>query len=195
MVNANPGRHWLAVLSYSDESEAIAIANDTPYGLGGYVFSLDRAHAMAGGAQLRAGRIFCNGAPANYVAPLGGYNQSGNGREMGVFGLEEYLQVKAMIGFDEPVERRNHEHRLIGLGAMGGPLARRLLAGHTLHVWDINAAAVERFEKLGARPAPTAPCATRSRQRPTNWAVTPTSTRWPGFSNAGQGSVSQAPDR
>ena len=53
---------------------------------------------------LRAGRIFCNGAPANYVAPMGGYTQSGNGREMGGFGLEEYLEVKAMIGFDEPVE-------------------------------------------------------------------------------------------
>ena len=94
----------LAVLAYSDESEAIAVANDTPYGLGGYVFSSDRARARAVGAQLRAGRIFCNGAPANYVAPMGGYKQSGNGREMGVFGLEEYLEVKAMIGFDEPAE-------------------------------------------------------------------------------------------
>jgi aldehyde dehydrogenase (NAD+) len=91
----------LAVMPYSTEEEAITIANDTPYGLGGYVFSADRARAQAVGERLRAGRIFYNGAPSNPVAPMGGYKQSGNGREMGVFGLEEYLEVKAMIGFDE----------------------------------------------------------------------------------------------
>jgi aldehyde dehydrogenase (NAD+) len=91
----------LAVMPYATEEEAIAIANDTPYGLGAYVFSADRARARAVGARLRAGRVFYNGAPSNNVAPMGGYKQSGNGREMGVFGLEEYLEVKAMIGFEE----------------------------------------------------------------------------------------------
>jgi aldehyde dehydrogenase (NAD+) len=92
----------LAVISYSTEAEAVEIANATAYGLGGYVFTSDREKGLAIGAQLRAGRVFYNGAPSNPVAPMGGYKQSGNGREMGVFGLEEYLEVKALIGFDEP---------------------------------------------------------------------------------------------
>jgi aldehyde dehydrogenase (NAD+) len=93
----------LAVLSYTDEDEAVEIANASPYGLGGYVFSSDRDKALSVGARLRVGRVFYNGAPSNNVAPMGGYKQSGNGREMGVFGLEEYLEVKAMIGFEPPV--------------------------------------------------------------------------------------------
>lgn len=92
----------LAVIPYATEAQAVEIANGTPYGLGGYVFSSNRQKAYDIGAQLRSGRIFFNGAPSNYVAPMGGYKQSGNGREMGVFGLEEYLEVKSMIGFDEP---------------------------------------------------------------------------------------------
>jgi len=90
----------LSVLSYRTEEEAIAIANGTPYGLGGYLFTSDpkKGHAIA--AQMRAGRISFNGAPANAAAPMGGYKQSGNGREMGVFGLEEYLEVKALFGFE-----------------------------------------------------------------------------------------------
>jgi aldehyde dehydrogenase (NAD+) len=91
----------LVVISYSNEEEAIQIANETQYGLGAYIFTSDREKGRAIGARLQAGRVFYNGAPANYVAPMGGYKQSGNGREMGVFGLEEYLEVKAMIGFIE----------------------------------------------------------------------------------------------
>jgi aldehyde dehydrogenase (NAD+) len=90
----------LSVLAYESEDEAVRIANDTPYGLGGYVFARDRARGLAVGRQMRAGRIFYNGAPSNNVAPMGGYKQSGNGREMGVFGLEAYLEVKGMIGFE-----------------------------------------------------------------------------------------------
>lgn len=90
----------LAVIPYANEDEAIAIANGTDYGLGGYVFSRDPGRGRAVGTRLRAGRIFLNGAPSNTEAPMGGYKRSGNGREMGVFGLEEYLEVKAMIGFD-----------------------------------------------------------------------------------------------
>lgn len=89
----------LSVISYRTEDEAVEIANETNYGLGGYVFSASRERALSIGKRMRAGRIFCNGAPSNPVAPMGGYKQSGNGREMGVFGLEEYLEVKAMIGF------------------------------------------------------------------------------------------------
>jgi aldehyde dehydrogenase (NAD+) len=90
----------LAVLPYDDEEEAVTIANETPYGLGGYVFSSDRERGLDVCRRLRAGRIFFNGAAGSVAAPMGGYKQSGNGREMGVFGLEEYLEVKAMFGFD-----------------------------------------------------------------------------------------------
>lgn len=90
----------LAVIPYTTEEEAIQIANGTPYGLGGYVFSSNRERGVSVGRQLRAGRVFLNGAVSNTEAPMGGYKRSGNGREMGVFGLEEYLEVKAMIGFE-----------------------------------------------------------------------------------------------
>jgi aldehyde dehydrogenase (NAD+) len=89
----------IAVLTYKSEDEAVDIANGTPYGLGGYVFTRDPAKGRAIGQRMRAGRIFLNGVPSNPMAPMGGYKQSGNGREMGPFGLEEYLEVKAMIGY------------------------------------------------------------------------------------------------
>ncbi|WP_321794966.1 aldehyde dehydrogenase family protein [Caballeronia sp. J97] len=89
----------LSVITYRDIEEAIQIANGTCYGLGGYIFAGDLRAARKVGERMQAGRIFLNGAPSNNVAPMGGYKQSGNGREMGVFGLEEYLEVKAMIGF------------------------------------------------------------------------------------------------
>ena len=90
----------LAVIPYRTEEEAIEIANGTPYGLGAYVFSSNRERGGSVGRQLQAGRVFLNGATSNTEAPMGGYKRSGNGREMGVFGLEEYLETKAMIGFD-----------------------------------------------------------------------------------------------
>ncbi|CAD6516125.1 aldehyde dehydrogenase family protein [Paraburkholderia metrosideri] len=90
----------LAVIPYRTEEEAIEIANGTPYGLGGYVFSSNRERGKSVGRQLQAGRVFLNGAVSNTEAPMGGYKRSGNGREMGVFGLEEFLETKAMIGFD-----------------------------------------------------------------------------------------------
>jgi len=96
----------LAVIDYSNEDEAIEIANGTPYGLGGYVFSGDLEHGNTVGRRIRAGRVFLNGFPSNTAAPMGGYKRSGNGREMGQFGLEEYLEVKALIGFEEPISAR-----------------------------------------------------------------------------------------
>lgn len=94
----------LVILSYETETQAIEIANDTVYGLAGYVYgaTLDDARRVA--AHLRAGRIYLNGAPHGRVqdvtAPFGGYKQSGNGREVGIFGFEEFLEVKAMIGYE-----------------------------------------------------------------------------------------------
>jgi aldehyde dehydrogenase (NAD+) len=89
----------LSMLTYDSEEEAVAIANATAYGLAGYVQSGDIAHARRIGAQLRAGRVYLNGAPADQSVPFGGYKQSGNGREHGVFGFEEFLEVKAVLGY------------------------------------------------------------------------------------------------
>ncbi|MBD9638871.1 aldehyde dehydrogenase family protein [Ensifer sp. ENS07] len=91
----------LAVIAYDDEEEAIAIANEGPFGLAGYVFSGDPEKGYEVGNRLRAGRVFYNGAAGDPASPMGGYKQSGNGREMGIFGLEEYLEVKAVFGLKE----------------------------------------------------------------------------------------------
>lgn len=87
----------LTMIPYADEDEAIAMANDTPFGLSAYVSgSPERAGAVA--RRLRAGNVHLNGAGMDIAAPFGGYKQSGNGREWGRFGLEEYLEVKAVMG-------------------------------------------------------------------------------------------------
>jgi len=88
----------LCILPYDSEEEAIRIANDTPYGLSGYVQSGDPAHALRVASRLRTGNVHLNGAMADFAAPFGGYKQSGNGREWGDFGFEEFLEVKAVMG-------------------------------------------------------------------------------------------------
>ncbi len=88
----------LSILSYDSEEEAIAMANDTPFGLAGFVQSRDLARARRVANRIRAGRVYLNGAPFDRSLPFGGYKQSGNGREFGVFGFEEYLEVKAILG-------------------------------------------------------------------------------------------------
>ena len=95
----------LSVIPYANKEQAIEIANMTPYGLGGYVFSSSREKGLAVSRVLRAGRIFFNGAAGSVAAPMGGYKQSGNGREMGVFGLEEFLEAKSIFGFDAEAQR------------------------------------------------------------------------------------------
>lgn len=92
----------LSIMNYDSEDEAVEIANKSEYGLAGYVQSGDLDHARSVGKRLRAGRIYLNGAPALPTVPFGGYGQSGNGREQGVFGLEEYLEHKAMLGYNPP---------------------------------------------------------------------------------------------
>jgi aldehyde dehydrogenase (NAD+) len=91
----------LSILPYHDEEEAIAIANDTPYGLSGYVSSGSLEHARKVAARLRTGNVHLNGAQASFDAPFGGYKQSGNGREWGVDGFEEFLETKAVLGYSE----------------------------------------------------------------------------------------------
>jgi len=92
----------LSILPYETEEEAISIANDTIYGLAGWVYSADLDHARKVAMRLRTGRVYLNGAPPDPAAPFGGYTHSGNGREGGVFGFEEYLEVKALLGSNIP---------------------------------------------------------------------------------------------
>lgn len=91
----------LAVLPYGDAEEAIRLANDSPYGLGGYVFAGDVGQGFDMARRIQAGRVCINGAATNSLTPMGGYKQSGIGRSMGVFGLEEYLEVKSVYGHAE----------------------------------------------------------------------------------------------
>ncbi|MFN3317137.1 MAG: aldehyde dehydrogenase family protein [Allorhizobium sp.] len=86
----------LAIIPFDTEEEAIEVANDTNYGLAAYIQSgdLDRAERVA--ARLRAGMVHINGAPHRYGSPFGGYKQSGNGREGGMFGLEDFLEIKTV---------------------------------------------------------------------------------------------------
>jgi aldehyde dehydrogenase (NAD+) len=91
----------LAILPYETEADAIKMANDTPYGLSGYVQSGSIDHAREVAAQIRAGNVHINGAGGEMNAPFGGYKQSGTGREWGEFGFEEFLEVKAVLGYAE----------------------------------------------------------------------------------------------
>ena len=88
----------LCILTYRDEDEAVAIANDSDYGIASYVFSSDPGHARAIAVRLQTGRVVINGAAHAPLAPFGGYKQSGIGREYGVFGLEAFLETKALLG-------------------------------------------------------------------------------------------------
>ena len=89
----------LTIIPYKDEEEAIRIANDTVYGLSGYVYAGDLEHARKVARRLRTGMVHLNGASTDANAPFGGYKQSGNGREWGREGLKEFLEVKAMMGY------------------------------------------------------------------------------------------------
>jgi aldehyde dehydrogenase (NAD+) len=88
----------LSILPYENEDDAVRIANDTPYGLSGYVSSGDTDRALRVASRLRTGNVHVNGAMVDYAAPFGGYKQSGNGREWGEYGFEEFLEVKAILG-------------------------------------------------------------------------------------------------
>ncbi len=89
----------LSIIPYDDEKDAIRIANDTPYGLSGYVTSgnLDRARAVA--KRIRSGNVHLNGAQPDFGGAFGGYKQSGNGREWGQAGFEEFLELKSVFGY------------------------------------------------------------------------------------------------
>jgi len=88
----------LCIIPYKNDDDAMAIANDTTYGLHAYIFSADKERAYRMASQLDAGRVCINGLSHDSKAPFGGFKQSGIGREYGVFGLEEYLEPKAILG-------------------------------------------------------------------------------------------------
>ena len=90
----------LSIIPFDDDDDAIRIANDTPYGLSGYVSSLNKDHARNVASQIRTGMVHINGASGDSLSPFGGYKQSGNGREVGVYGLEEFLEVKSIYGYE-----------------------------------------------------------------------------------------------
>ena len=89
----------LSLIGYKDDDDAVRIANDTSYGLSGYVSGQsDRARNVA--RRIRTGNVHLNGAPVDNKAPFGGYKQSGNGREWGRYGFEEFLETKAIMGYN-----------------------------------------------------------------------------------------------
>ncbi len=90
----------ICILPYKDEEEVIRLANDTIYGLAAYVQGADLEHARKVAAQMRAGNVHVNYPIGDTAAPFGGYKQSGNGREYGKWGLDEFLETKAVIGYE-----------------------------------------------------------------------------------------------
>jgi len=89
----------LSIIAYENEEDAVRIANDTVYGLSGYVTSGDVDHARRVAKRIRAGNVHINGARIDFAGCFGGYKQSGNGREWGEAGLEDYLELKAIFGY------------------------------------------------------------------------------------------------
>jgi aldehyde dehydrogenase (NAD+) len=88
----------LCMIPYSSTREAVEIANDSIYGLSGYVWGGSTQEAMEVARKLRTGMVHLNGAPTDVLAPFGGYKQSGNGREWGAHGIEDFLEIKAVMG-------------------------------------------------------------------------------------------------
>ncbi len=94
----------LCILPYGDEDEAIRIANDSPYGLAGFVSSSDIERARRVAKRIRAGNVHLNNARVDFAGSFGGYKQSGNGREWGEAGLEEFLELKSVFGYTTPAK-------------------------------------------------------------------------------------------
>jgi aldehyde dehydrogenase (NAD+) len=91
----------VSILGYGSEEEAIEVGNDTEYGLAAYVSgSLEHARKVA--SKLRAGQVSINGGGGDMMAPFGGYKMSGNGREWGDYGFQEFLEIKAVLGYAPP---------------------------------------------------------------------------------------------
>ena len=92
----------LATIPYDTIDEAVAIANGTVFGLGAHVQGADLAQARAVARRIHSGQVHVNYPAWDPQAPFGGYKQSGNGREYGIFGMEEFLETKAILGYGDP---------------------------------------------------------------------------------------------
>ena len=86
----------LVIMPFDGEDEAVRLANDTPYGLAAYVQTGDPARAERVAARLRVGAVHINGGAYQYGSPFGGFKQSGNGREGGIWGIEDYQEIKML---------------------------------------------------------------------------------------------------
>ena len=142
----------LVIIPFENEQEAVAIANDTPYGLAAYLQTGNPERARRVAAKLRTGSVHINGGGINYGTPFGGYKQSGNGREGGMMGLEDYLETKTLHGLTLYVSTQTLSSCTLGptflrksrstypLGATGCVEQARLLQ-ITLHFhwWQIYA--------------------------------------------------------
>jgi aldehyde dehydrogenase (NAD+) len=89
----------LCIIPYENDEDAVRMANDTPYGLSGFVTSGNKERAVQVAKRLRSGNVHMNGARVDFAGCFGGYKQSGNGREWGQAGLEEFLELKAIFGY------------------------------------------------------------------------------------------------
>jgi aldehyde dehydrogenase (NAD+) len=94
----------LCILAYENEDDAVRIANDSPYGLSGFVTSSDVERARGVAKRIRAGNVHINNARVDFAGSFGGYKQSGNGREWGEAGLEEFLELKSIFGYAAPAK-------------------------------------------------------------------------------------------
>ena len=90
----------LTLIPYRDEAHAIEMANDTEYGLAAYIYGGSIEHAQEVGRQIRAGQVLLNGTGPDLQAPFGGFKQSGVGREWGLAGVEEFTELRAMLGVE-----------------------------------------------------------------------------------------------
>ena len=120
----------LAIMPYDDEDDAVRIANDTIYGLAGGVWSADEERAKRVAARIRTGQVEINGGAFNPLAPFGGYKQSGHGRELGRYGLEEFLVAKSLQLSNVSAYTRSR------LSAVRRPVpGRRLKVGFAAHLF------------------------------------------------------------
>ena len=90
----------LSIIGYKSEDDAIDIANDSQYGLSGYVSSSNKEKAYEVASSIRTGMVHINYAPVDQALPFGGYKMSGNGREWGEYGIEDFLECKSIIGLN-----------------------------------------------------------------------------------------------
>jgi len=129
----------LSMMPFDSEEEAIAIANDTDYGLTNYVQSSDGEKANRVARRLRSGMVDMNGIARSSGSPFGGYKQSGNGREGGIWGLEEFLEIKAVGGWFRNAQSKYRQYYAFCQDPVQDKLlCAQLLIRATLNDWPLS---------------------------------------------------------